>query len=185
MKNTRSSLKGSDSIRVAPRSPDAEVSVLGALLLDKDAITTVAEFLRGEHFYDERHKEIYEAIVSLYEERVPIDILTVAERLKKRKTLKSIGGKAYLQELLELVPTAAHIEHYGKIVKDSATKRLLLNKASKLTDLVFDEALSVEELLDKAESEIFSLTQTHLIGSFTPVRAALADSFDRLDELHK
>lgn len=191
MKNTRSSLRRNNKefvahdVHVPPHSIEAEVSALGALLLDKDAITSVAEFLHGEHFYDEKHKEIYEAIVTLYEERTPIDVLTVSERLKKRKTLKSVGGRTYLQDLLGRVPTAAHIEHYGKIVKDAATKRSLLNKATKLADFVFDDSLSAEELLDKAESEIFSLTQTHLTGSFTPVRTALADSFDRLDELHK
>lgn len=181
-----SSLKrSSSSPHVPPHSNDAEVSVLGALLLDKDAVIAVAEFLHGDHFYDERHKEIYETIISLYEERAPIDVLTVAERLKKRKTLKIVGGQTYLSELLNRVPTAAHVEHYGKILKDSATKRSLMAKATKLVDMSFDESLSADDLLDRAESEIFSLTQTHLSQSFTPVRTALADSFDRLDELHK
>ncbi len=192
MKNTQSSLARKNdlsaqagSIRVPPHSEEAETSVLGALLLDKDAVTSVAEFLHGNHFYDERNKEVYDAIIALYEERAPIDVLTVSERLKKRKSLKRVGGRTYLKELLNRVPTAGHIEHYGKIVKDTATKRSLMTKAAKLVDLTFDEGLSAEELLDRAESEIFSLTQTHLTGSFTPVRTALADSFDRLDELHK
>ncbi|HWA51706.1 MAG TPA: replicative DNA helicase [Patescibacteria group bacterium] len=178
------SSKKSD-LHVPPHSNDAEISVLGALLLDKDAIIEVAEIIRGEHFYDDRHKEIFEAIVALYEERAPIDIITVGENLKKRKTLKEVGGQNYLRELLGSVPTAAHVAQYAKIVKNLATKRLLMAKATKLVDLSFDESLEAEDLLDKAESEIFSLTQSSLGGSFTPVRAALADSFDRLDELHK
>lgn len=180
-----SSSKRNDSIHVPPHSLEAEISVLGALILDKDAIIAVAEFLLSDHFYDDRHSEIYEAILSLYEERAPIDVLTVAERLKKRKSLKKVGGQTYLTELLNRVPTAAHIEHYAKIVKDTATKRSLMSKATKLVDLTFDESLSADELLDRAESEIFSLTQKHLSQGFTPVRTALADSFDRLDELHK
>ncbi len=181
-----SSLKKSNlSIHIPPHSLDAEISVLGALLLDKDAIISVAEFLEGNHFYDGKHKEIYETILELYEERSPIDVLTVAERLKKRKSLKNIGGQNYLAELLDKVPTAAHVEHYGKIVKDAATKRSLMTAATKLVDLSFDDSASADELLDKAEAEIFSLTQKHLAQSFTPVRTALADSFDRLDELHK
>jgi replicative DNA helicase len=180
-----SSSKRNDSIHVPPHSLEAETSVLGALLLDKDAVIAVAEFLHAEHFYDDRHKEIYESIVTLYEERAPIDVLTVAERLKKRKALKKVGGQTYLSELLNRVPSAAHVEHYGKIVKDQSTKRSLMTKATRLVDMSFDESLSAEEMLDNAESEIFSLTQTHLTGSFTPVRTALADSFDRLDELHK
>ena len=185
MKNTRPFSKKNESIHIPPHSEEAEISILGALLLDKDAIISVAEFLKSFHFYDDRHKEIYETIISLYEERSPIDVLTVSERLKKRKSLEKVGGTPYLQELLNRVPTAAHVEHYGKIVKDAATKRSLMQKATHLVDLSFDESIGADELLDKAESEIFSLTQTHLTGSFTPIRSALADSFDRLDELHK
>lgn len=172
-------------IKVPPHSNEAEISVLGALLIDRDAITLVAEFLHPKHFYDERHQEIFECIVGLYEERVPIDVLTVANRLKKRKALKKVGGNSYLAELVDQVPTAAHIAEYGKIVKDAAIKRSLMHAANKLVELSFDDGLKAEELLDKAEAEVFALTQTHLSQSFTSVKAALADSFDRLDELHK
>ena len=172
-------------IRVPPHSENAEVSVLGALLLDKDAVIAVAEFLKPEDFYDDRHREIFECAVELYEERVPVDVLTVSERLKKRKALKMIGGTGYLTDLVNKVPTAAHVEHYGKIVKDAAIKRLLLASATKLVDLSLDEGTAADELMDKAESEIFSLSQRHLSKSFTLVKDALAESFDRLDELHK
>ncbi len=172
-------------IRVPPHSENAEVSVLGALLLDKDAVIAVAAFLKPEDFYDDRHKEIFECAVELYEERVPVDVLTVSERLKKRKSLKTIGGTGYLTDLVNRVPTAAHVEHYGKIVKDAAIKRLLLASATRLVDLSLDEGCAADELMDKAESEIFSLSQRHLSKSFTLVKDALAESFDRLDELHK
>lgn len=175
----------SKSLRVPPHSQDAEMSVLGALLLDRDAVISVAEFLAPSHFYDEKHNEIYEAIIDLYEQRVPIDVLTVSERLKKRKTLKKIGGTTYLASLVDKVPTSAHVEHYGKIVRDFATKRSLMSAGSKIVDMALDEGLSADELLDKSEAEVFSLSQKHLSQSFTPVKAALADSFDRLDELHK
>src|SRR3990170_2263672 len=173
------------TVRIPPHSADAEESVLGALLLDRDAIIAVAEFLDPTDFYDERHRAIYECCLELYEERVPIDVLTVAERLKKKKALKSLGGAGYLAELTNKVPTAAHVEHYGRIVKDSATKRSLMTAASRLLDLSLDEGLAANELLDKAESEVFSLTQRHLKQSFMAVKDALAESFDRLDELHK
>jgi len=172
-------------VRIPPHSTDAEVSVLGALLLDKDAVISVAEFLDSSCFYDERHREIYESIIELYEDRIPIDVLTVSERLKKRKSLKKVGGASYLAELANKVPTAAHVEHYGKIVKDQATKRSLMAAASKLMDLSFDDALAAEDLLDKAEAQVFALTQKYTSQAFMPVKAALADSFDRLDELHK
>ncbi len=172
-------------VRIPPHSLDAEISVLGALLLDRDAIISVAEFLEADHFYDTRHGEIYSAILELYEDRIPIDVLTVSERLKKRKSLKTMGGAAYLAELANRVPTAAHVEHYARIVKDQATKRSLMSAAAKLIELALDEGLAADELLDKAEGAIFSLTQKHLSQTFVPVREALADSFDRLDELHK
>lgn len=172
-------------VRIPPHSADGEESVIGALLIDRDAIIAVAEFLRPSDFYDERHKVIYEACISLYEERIPIDVLTVAERLKKLKFLKRIGGAAYLAELANKVPTAAHVEHYGRIVKDQATKRSLMTAASKLVDLSLDEGLAADELLDKAEAEVFGLTQKFSVKGFTPVKALLTESFDRLDELHK
>lgn len=172
-------------IRIPPQSPEAEKSVLGALLLDKDAIIAVAEFLKPDDFYDEKHRDIYEAAIDLYEERVPIDVLTISEKLKKKKVLKQIGGVSYLVSLANQVPTAAHVEHYGKIIKDSATKRSLMKAASKLVELSFDEGLAADELLDKAEMEVFGITQKHVKKAFTPVKDALAESFDRLDELHK
>jgi replicative DNA helicase len=171
-------------VRMPPHSPEAEESVLGALLLDKDAIIGVAEFLTPDDFYDERHKDIYVCALELYEERTPLDVMTISEKLKKRKVLKKMGGVSYLVELANKVPTAAHVEHYGKIVKDAATKRSLMRAASTLVELSLDEGLAANELLDKAESEVFSLTQKHLTKTFTSVRKALAESFDRLDELH-
>lgn len=172
-------------VKIPPHSQEAEISVLGALLLDKNAIVNIAEFLHAEHFYDDRHSWIYESMVELYESREPIDVLTVANRLKRKKKLKEVGGSGYLAQLVNQVPTAAHIEHYGKIVKDAATKRALMKAAAKLVELSLDDSLPAEALLDEAESEVFSLTQKHIAKAFTPVRATLAESFDKLDELHK
>lgn len=173
------------SQRVPPHSLDAEISVLGALLLDKEAVIAVAEFLSPEHFYNERHKKIYEAMIALYNERVPIDVLTVSEKLKQSKSLRQVGGMDILTDLANKVPTAAHVEHYGMIVRDQATKRSLMQAAAKLYDLSVDESMAANELLDKAESEVFSITQQQLVQGFTSVKETLADSFDRLDELHK
>lgn len=173
------------SIRVPPHSQDAEESVLGAMLIDKDAVIAVAEFLAPEDFYDDRLKEIYEACIDLYEDRAPIDVLTVAEKLKKRKGLKKVGDSSFLADLANKVPTAAHVEHYGRIVKDTSTKRSLMNAASKLVEISLDEGLSANEVLDKAEGEVFALSQRSINKAFTSVRETLAESFDRLDELHK
>lgn len=174
-----------NQVRVPPHSKEAEESVLGALLLDKDAVIAVAEFLLPEDFYDERHRDIYESILSLYEERTPVDVLTVTERLKKQKDLKKIGGASYLTDIANKVPTAAHVEHYGKIVKDLAVKRSLMKAATKIVEMSLDEALTSADLMDKAEGEVFSLSQKNVKKAFTSLRDTLAESFDRLDELHK
>lgn len=174
-----------NQLRVPPHSIEAEQSVLGAILLDKDAIIAVAEILKPEDFYDNKHKEIYASAINLFEQRTPIDVLTTSSDLKKRKMLTKIGGASYLAELASLVPTSAHVEHYAKIVKNASTKRSLMTAASKLVEFSLDEGLTAEELLDRAETEVFSLTQIHMDKSFTQVKDALAESFDRLDELHK
>ena len=174
-----------NQVRVPPHSQEAEESVLGAMLIDKDAVIAVAEFLLPEDFYDERLRDIYQACLDLYEARTPIDVLTVTERLKKRKSLKSVGSSSFLADLANKVPTAAHVEHYGRIVKDTATKRSLMSAATRLVEVSMDEGLAAGEALDRAESEIFSLSQKSLSKTFTSVRDTLAESFDRLDELHK
>ncbi len=172
-------------IRVPPHSQEAEECVLGAMLLDKDAVIAVAEFLSPEDFYDERLSEVYKACLELYEDRTPIDVLTVTEKLKKRKVIKEVGGASYLADLANRVPTAAHVEHYGRIVKDSSTKRALMAAASKLVDISFDEGMGASEVLDAAESQIFALSQKSSTKAFVSVKETLAASFDRLDELHK
>jgi replicative DNA helicase len=171
--------------KLPPHSQEAETSVLGAVLINKDAVVDVSEFLRPEHFYENRHQDIFSAMIALYESRVPIDVVTLAEKLKNDKKLKEIGGAAYLAELSGKVPTAAHIEHYGRIVKDLFVKRQLMNSAAKIVELATDESIETAQVLDRAEQDIFSLSQQHLAQAFVPVKAILASSFDRLDELHK
>ena len=172
-------------VRIPPHSDEAEKSVLGSLLIDKDAIISVIEFLRPEHFYQEAHAKIYKAIVSLYEERQPVDIITLTERLKKQRSFKAVGGADYLTSLVNIVPTSAHAVHYAQIVKDLYTKRQLIACGSRLVKMAFDEGVEAAKALDQAEQAIFSLSQRHLPRTFIPVKDALAESFDRLDELQK
>lgn len=172
-------------IKVPPNSLEAEKSILGALLIDKDAIISVIEFLRSEHFYQDAHARIYKAVVSLYEERQPVDVVTLTERLKKQKSLTAVGGSSYLASLVEMVPTSAHAAYYGKIIKDLYTKRQLIASGSQLVEMAFDEGVEAESALDRAEQAIFALSQKHLPRTFMPIKKALAESFDRLDELQK
>lgn len=172
-------------IKVPPHSDEAEESVLGAILIDKDSIVEVAGFLRPEHFYNNVNAEIFAAVLSLYEKRTPIDLVTLSDALKKKKVLSEIGGMEYLTGLTDNVPTSANIEHYGKIVKNHFTKRKLINTASKISQDSFDEAIDVKDLLDKTEQQIFAISQDHLTQSFILLKDALVESFDRLDELQK
>lgn len=171
--------------KIPPHNLDAERSLLGALLIDKDTLIGVVEFLRPPHFYRDAHGAIYEAIVTLYEKREPADLVTVTSELKKRKKLKGVGGASYLAELADAVPTSSHVKHYGKLIYDSAIKRELINVSSRIAEEGFNEQLSVEDLLDKAERSLFGISQAHTRSAFAHIKKGLEEAFDRLDELHK
>lgn len=171
--------------KIPPHNIEAEESVLGSILIDRDAITAVADVLRSDYFYVEKNGMIYQAMIALYEDRQPIDLLTVSDRLKKAKNLTFVGGATYVSSLTEKVPTAANANVYALLIKDAYTKRQIVSLSSELGELAFDQGKEVNELLDKAEQKIFGLSQSHMKQSFVHVKEALADSFDRLDELHK
>jgi len=171
--------------KIPPHDDVAEQSVLGAILLDKDAIIDVAEFLRPEQFYKEQHGVIFQAMLELFEQHEPIDIVTVTSQLKKDGTLDVSGGRAYLSHLLTVVPTSAHAARYGAIIKENYTKRRLVESAAKITELAFSDKGSTQEILDEAEQEIFAIAQHSQRRDFIQIKEALTESFDRLDELHK
>ncbi len=173
------------TLRVPPNSLEAEKSVLGSLLMSRDAMIEVAEVLSGEMFYSESHELIFEAMKWLYENRDPIDVVTVSDWLRKKKKLKVVGGAGYLTELVNAVPTAAHAAGYAKIIKDYYIKRQMIEAASELVEMAFDEGSETARVLDNAEQAVFSLSQRNVKRGFVHVKDALAESFDRLDELHK
>lgn len=172
-------------IHIPPHSEEAEKSVIGAVLIDKDAIVQIAEIVRPDHFYFQNHHEIYEAMIKLYDERSAIDVVTLSNELKKRKKLKSSGGASYLAELSTFVPTSANVVEYAKIVKQLYTKRALITLAAEVNELAFDDAKETTDILDKAEADIFALSYNQAKGGFAPLRDALASSFERLDELQR
>ncbi len=174
------------TVKLPPQNIDAEQSLLGALLIDKDAIVRISEILRPISFYrSEQHGAIFEAIQSLFERREPIDLVTVTEELKRKSVYDKVGGSAYLASLVNIVPTSAHVEHYAKIIKDHALRRNLIVQATTLIQRAYDEGEPVEDLLEAAEAGIFSLSQEHVNRDFLPIKDALTESFDRLDELQK
>lgn len=173
------------SPKVPPHDNVAEQSVLGAVLIDKDTMVDVAEFLRPHHFYSPIHSMVFQAMMELYESHEPIDVVTTAAQLKKKGTLKDIGGAAYLSDLVNVVPTSAHAQQYARIITESATKRRLVEAAAKITEMAFREEGGAQSIVNDAESEIFAIAQSTTRRDFIPIKDALASSFDRLDELHK
>lgn len=171
------------SAKVPPHNEEAEQSVLGAILINKDSIGLISEKIEPKDFYSELNAMVFEAMASLYEEGKPIDILTLSKRLKKQKADKV--EDSYLTDLLNAVPTAANIEHYAQIIKDDSTKRSLISLGSQIVEMGFMEDKEAEELIDKTEASVFAITQGHDIRGFIPLKDSLAGSFDRIDELHK
>ncbi len=171
--------------RLPPQSVEVEQSLLGALLLDKDAILRVADVLIPEDFYRDDHGEIYGACLALFEKRQPIDLVTLSENLEKRDKLQFIGGASYLASLVNMVPTAAHVASYAQIVKEKSTLRRLIQSGSRIVELGYGEERDVEEILDDAEQSLFAVSQRYQHDQFIPIKDILAQSFERIDELHK
>ncbi len=172
------------AIRSLPHNETAEQNVLGAILIDKDAIVPVSEILLPKDFYSEMNSAIYEAMLALYEVRQPIDLLTLTEAIKKNKTIKKVETQ-YITDLADSVVTAVNVESYAKIVKENSTKRELIHAGNGVMEMGYSEEKDVKEILDVAESSIFSISQKHLKGGFVPIKSTLTESFDRIDELQK
>lgn len=170
--------------RTLPHDDSVEQNVLGAILIDKDAIIVVSEILTPKDFYNEIHGVIYEAMLTLYENRQPIDLVTLTEMLKKNRKLKKVDS-GYLMDMVDKAMTAVNVEAHAKIVKETATKRNLIHAGNEIAELGFTEEKEASEILDKAESAIFSISQSHMRGGFIHIKSTLTESFDRIDELQK
>lgn len=168
-----------------PQNSEAEASLLGALLIDTDAIVKIADTVNALDFYDQRHQRIYEALSQLYERHEAIDVLTLADRLRNNGYLDSVGGASYLTELTNFVPTAAHVEQYADIVAQKALRRRLIAASKQISGLGYDETKQLRELVEEAETKLFEVSQQQVKQSVIGLEAILAESFDRLDDLHK
>ncbi|NQV00621.1 MAG: replicative DNA helicase [Parcubacteria group bacterium] len=171
--------------RLPPQNIEAEQSVLGSLMLDKEGIFKVADILKSDDFYRGSHGNIYQAILELYEKNEPIDLLSLTNRLKEKKQLKDIGGATYLSNLVNSVPTAAHIAHYAKIIKSKKVLRDLINASHEIEQISYKEDEDVEGLVDTAEQKIFSISQKSISQKFIPIKDTLEDAFERIDKLHR
>lgn len=173
------------SAKIPPQDLNAEKSLLGAVLIDGDALADISEHVAEHDFYDKNHGTIYNAMMRLYEKHKPIDLLTLTDELKSRKELDEVGGSAYLTELTNYVPTAAHSSAYAEIVEQKAVRRRLIKASGDISELGYDESTSTQELLEKAEAEIFSVSDQSLKHDLVSMESILGESFDRIEELHK
>ena len=172
-------------VRIPPHDEEAEQAVLGAILIDKDAIIAVSQLIQPENFYDDIHGEIYQGMLSLYEERKPIDLLTLTDTLKKKKTFDKVGGSSYLSSLTNIVPTAANSEYYAGIIREKYVRRSLIQISSLITEDAFTEDKEANEILSTSEQQIFKISQEHVKQGFMHIKETLAESFDRLEELQR
>jgi len=173
------------NIKIPPQDLEAERSVLGALLINSDAIFKIADFLSPEDFYKGSHSVIYEAMLGLFEKREPIDILSVTSRLKEKDFIKQAGGSAYVAELINSVPSAAHIEHYAKIVREKKILRDLIETSAEITENAFSQSGDLDEALDKIEQKIFSISQSSPGQKFFHIGDELASAYERIEKIHK
>ncbi len=172
--------------KIPPQNLEAEKSLIGSILIDKEAMVKIADMTDVEDFYKPAHSIIFEVMQELYSKSEPIDVLTVSNRLEEKGHLEQVGGRSYLVELSNSVPTASHIEQYAKIIRRKATLRKLLQSAHEISKLGYkEEAEDVDSLLDEAQQHLFSISQKHLKQTFSPIRGILNEAFERIDELHR
>lgn len=167
--------------KIPPQNIEVEKSLLGCMLMDKEAIITVSAWLLPDHFYENKHILIYSAILDLFNNGLPVDLITVVDKLKKNKRLKEAGGATYVANLVTTIATSAHAEEYGEIIKESAMRRGLIGAAREITEIAFDESRSIDEVMDKSEKEIFEVAQTGTKTNFVHIKDLLKDAYERAE----
>ncbi len=171
--------------RLPPQNIEAEQSVLGSLLIDREAIIKIAPFLQRMDFYREAHGQIYAAILDLHERREPADFVTLCDELERRGQLEAVGGPGYLTSLINSVPTSIHVEHYAHIVERTAILRRLIEAAGKIAGLAYEEAEEADVVADRAEQILFDVSQRRVARGLTPIKRILTEYYDRIEYLHE
>ncbi len=171
--------------KMVPHNVEAEQAVLGALLIDPDAVYRVNTFLRADDFYVEKHRWIYEGILALHERHEAVDLVTLCDELERREQLAEIGGAAYITSLINATPTALNIEHYGHIVERTSTLRRLIGAAGEIAALAYQGADDVDEVVDRAEQILFGVSQRRVARDLVPIRDVISEYYDRIDYLYR
>jgi replicative DNA helicase len=171
--------------RIPPQNLDAEMSVLGAMLLDKEAIVQAIESIGPDCFYKEANAKIFSAIIQLYDANQPADIVTITEYLKKQKELESVGGAGYISMLLEAIPSAANVSHYLRIVQEKSISRRLINAATGIVSRCYDDGEDIGDVLDAAEREIFDISQRRRSEGFVKIGVLIPHSIEKVESLYQ
>lgn len=173
-----------DNMKVPPYNLEAEQSVLGSMLLSKEASIVACERLKSEDFYKEAHRIIFDVLLEFNENREPADLITVTEALRAKKQLEQVGGVTYLTTLTEVVPTAANISYYCSIVEEKALLRRLINTASSIMSMAYEAKDDAASVLDEAERMIFEIVQKRRVENFHHIKDILLSTFERIEELY-
>jgi len=175
-----------DSIeKIPPQSNDAEMAVLGSMLLEESAISQAIELLDETSFYKDAHKKIFNVIISIYSQSKPVDLVTTTELLKKQKMLDDVGGASYIASLTETVPTSANIKHYARIVREKYVMRSLISTGTQIVAEAYKEESNPEELLDRSEKMIFDITTRKAEPSSVSLKELVKDSIETIDGLYQ
>ncbi|CEH36033.1 replicative DNA helicase [Romboutsia lituseburensis] len=173
-----------DMTRIPPHSVESEQSILGSILLDKDAMITVSETIKPDDFYKEAHKIIYECMIVLSNKGEPIDLITLTEELRKQGHLDDVGGISYITSLSTIVPTTSNVKFYADIVKEKSVLRKLIKASNDIINLGYDGATKIEDVLDKAEKKIFDISQEKASDDFKSINLVLMDAYDTIEHLY-
>ena len=173
-----------DMTRIPPHSVESEQSILGSVLLDKDAMITVSETIRPDDFYKEAHKIIYECMIKLSNKGEPIDLITLTEELRKQGHLDDVGGISYITSLSTIVPTTSNVKYYADIVKEKSVLRKLIKASNDIINLGYDGSTKIEDVLDKAEKKIFDISQEKASDDFKSINSVLMDAYDMIEYLY-
>src|SRR3989344_500293 len=171
-------------LRIPPQNLEAEMALLGSIMLRPEALFDITDQITPDSFYSEKHRIIYETMMELHTKRSPIDLLTVSTRLKEKGWLDQIGGNTYLTEIVNVVPSSANIEHYAGIVQKKYMMRRLIEASDHISQIGYDENKELEEMLDHAEKKLFDVTNFNTSHKFVPLKDELTEAWERLDKIH-
>ena len=173
------------NLRIPPQDLDSERALLGSVLLKTESLFEIMDFISEDCFYAEKHRIIFNAIMDLFSKKDPVDLLTLATKLKEKKVFDEVGGNKYLTELVNAVPSSANIEYYAKIVHKKHMMRRIIEASEEISNVGYNDAHELDEAIDKAEKSIFGISSSMVSNKVTEIKDALSEAFERLSKLHE